>query len=81
MGIDYENTVSLLVKVTTIRLVLALAVSRQWKLHQLDVKNAYLHDVLDEEIKMLQPSRYETRLGHVCKLDKALYGLKQAPSA
>jgi histone deacetylase 1/2 len=81
MGIDYENTVSLLVKVTTIRLVLALAVSRQWKLHQLDVKNAYLHDVLDEEIKMLQPSRYETRLGQVCKLDKALYGLKQAPRA
>jgi hypothetical protein len=56
--------------------VLSLAVSHGWNLCQLDVKNTFLHGVLEEEIYMRQPPRYETHLGHVCKLDKALYGLK-----
>jgi histone deacetylase 1/2 len=80
-GIDYEDTFSLVVKAVTIRVVLSLVVSRGWSLRQLEVKNAFLHSVLKEEVYMRQPPRYETRLGHVCKLDKALYGLKQAPRA
>ncbi|GJY73247.1 ribonuclease H-like domain-containing protein [Tanacetum coccineum] len=82
-GVDFDETFSPVVKPATIRTVLSLAVSRQWPIHQLDVKNAFLNGDLSETVYMHQPpgfvdSRYPN---HVCLLQRSLYGLKQAPHA
>jgi hypothetical protein len=79
-GIDYEDTFNPLVKAATIRLILSLAVSNGWSLRQLDVQNAFLHGVMEEEVYMRQPPGYESseHPNFVCKLDNAIYGLKQA---
>lgn len=79
-GVDYHETFSPVAKLNTIRVLLSLAMNLDWPLHQFDVKNAFLHEDLEEEIYMDVPPRYVATSGKVvCKLQRTLYGLKQSP--
>jgi hypothetical protein len=82
-GIDYEETYTLVAKMTIVRAIIAMAAAKGWSLHQMDVKNAFLHGDLQKEMYMKQPPGYvdQTHPNLVCKLKKALYGFKQAPRA
>nr|GEW44394.1 ribonuclease H-like domain-containing protein [Tanacetum cinerariifolium] len=74
---------SLVVKPATIHTVLSLAVFRDWPIHQLDVKNAFLHGHLSKTVYMYQPTGFvnPNKPGYVCHLQWSSYGLKQASRA
>jgi len=80
-GIDYNEVFSPVVKHSSIRILLALVAQLNLELAQLDVKTAFLHGDLNEEIYMTQPEGYKVagKEDWVCKLSKSLYGLKQSP--
>jgi len=76
-GVDYQETFSPVAKLSTIRILLSLAANLDWPLHQFDVKNAFLHGELEEEVYMDLPPGYtaSTDANVVCKLQRAIYGL------
>ncbi|GJR40639.1 zinc finger, CCHC-type containing protein [Tanacetum coccineum] len=80
-GIDYFNTYAPAARITTIRLLLALAAINNLVIHQMDVKTSFLNGDLDEEVYMRQPEGFimSGNEHKVCKLVKSVYGLKQAP--
>ncbi|KAE8725167.1 Eukaryotic translation initiation factor 3 subunit E [Hibiscus syriacus] len=80
-GIDFNEIFSPVVRLTIVRVVLAMCVTLNLHLEQLDVKTTFLHGNLEEEIYMLQPEGFEEKekKNLVCRLNKSLYGLKQAP--
>lgn len=78
-GIDYEDVYSPVVRYSTIRYLMALAVKFDFDVDQMDVVTAFLQGELgDEELYMMQPEGFDKVNGKVCRLKKALYGLKQS---
>ena len=80
-GIDYTEIFSPVVKISTIRLVLGMVAVENLHLEQLDVKTAFLHGDLKEDLYMIQPEWFtiQGQENLVCKLRKSMYGLKQVP--
>ena len=82
-GVDFSETFSPVVKSTTIRILLTLAVYNGWSLRQLDVNKAFLQGTFHEDVFMQQPLGFvdSSYSDHVCHLKKAIYGLRQSPRA
>jgi len=82
-GIDYTETFAPVVQPTTITLILSITVTKDWKIHQLDFSNAFLHGVLEEDFYMhrLPGFKYDNHGDQVYKLHKSIYGLRQSPWA
>ncbi|KAM1699812.1 hypothetical protein ACFX2K_031115 [Malus domestica] len=82
-GFDYNETYAPMVRLDTIRTLIALAAQKSWRLYQLDVKSAFLNGVLQEEVYVDQPEGFtvQGKEDKVYRLHKALYGLKQASRA
>ncbi|KAK1419766.1 hypothetical protein QVD17_29081 [Tagetes erecta] len=82
-GIDFEEAFAPVARIETIRLILALAAKRGWKVFHLDVETAFLNGRLKEEVYVKQPDGFIVtgKEDHVYKLNRALYGLRQAPRA
>ena len=80
-GIDFDEIFSPMVKMSPIRVILGLIASLYLELEQMDVKIAFLHSDLEEEIYMVQPEGFKAKgkEHRVCRLKKSLYGLKQPP--
>ena len=79
---DFFDTFSSVTRITSIRLLIAIAAIFDLKIHQMDVKTTFLNGNLEEEIYMDQPEGFVEpgKESKVCTLTKSLYGLKQAPN-
>ena len=78
-GVDFKETYSPVVKLVTVRVVLSVALQKNYKISQMDVKTAFLYGNLDEDVYMEIPKGMKTGRGKVIKLEKSLYGLRQSP--
>nr|GEW72253.1 retrovirus-related Pol polyprotein from transposon TNT 1-94 [Tanacetum cinerariifolium] len=82
-GLDFEESFAPVARMEAIRIFLAYVAHKSFIVYQMDVKTAFLHGTLKEDVYVYQPEGfiYVDHPSHVYKLKKALYGLKQAPRA
>ncbi|GKB78395.1 putative ribonuclease H-like domain-containing protein, partial [Tanacetum coccineum] len=82
-GIEFEESFALVPRIEAIRIFLTYAPHKGFTVYQMDVKTAFLHGSLKEDVYVCQPEDFidADHPSHVYKLKKALYGLKQAPRA
>ena len=79
-GIDYEETLSSVAMLKSIRILLSIAAHYDYEIWQMDVKTTFLNDNLEEEINMMQPKGFKAKNQEhvVCISKRSIYGLKQA---
>jgi hypothetical protein len=82
-GLNFEETFALVARLESIHILLVYVTHHDFKLYQIDVKNAFLNGPIKEEIYIEQPPSFEDQEypNHVYNLHKTLYGLKQASRA
>jgi hypothetical protein len=80
-GIDFDDAFAPMVRMESVRLLLALAAQEGWRVHHMDVKSTFLNSDLKEEVYVHQPLGFAIpdKEGKVMRLHKVLYGLRQAP--
>ena len=80
-GVDFTDVFSPIVKHSSIRALLGIVAMHNLELEQLDVKTAFLHGELEEDIYMQQPEGFVVlgKEDYVCYMKKSLYSLKQSP--
>ena len=78
---EYNETFTPVARMDSIRLLLTIVASKRWEVHHMDVKSAFLHGDLEEEMYMKQPEGFIDDPSLVCRQRKSLYGIKQAPRA
>jgi hypothetical protein len=82
-GIDYNETFAPVARYSSIRSIFALSTQMGWRIHQMDVKTAFLNGIIEEEVYIENPEGFEifSNESYVCRLKRVFYGLKQAPRA
>jgi Reverse transcriptase (RNA-dependent DNA polymerase) len=80
-GIDYDTTIPPVVGFTVVRMMMLIATKKGYKVHQMDVKTAFLNGDLDVDVCLRIPKEIQGMYGSdkVCHHRRSLYGLKQAP--
>lgn len=78
-ALDNEDVYAPVARLTTLRVLLAIAVDRDMDIHQLDVKSAFLKSPVSSDVFLKPPDGLKVKPGVVCKLVKALYGLRESP--
>ena len=77
-GVDFKDTFAPVIKQSSLKLMIAIAVEKRWIIRQVDVETAFLNGVLEIEIYIPQPEGLSDGTNRVCKLKKAIYGLRQS---
>lgn len=74
-----DDVYSPVLKLQTLRILLSVAAQKNYEIHQMDVKGAFLYGRIDEDVYLKPPEGVNIREGYVLKLTKSLYGLKKSP--
>jgi hypothetical protein len=79
VGLDYTETISPIIRMTSLRLFLAIAAARDLEMGQLDINNVFLYALIKEDVYIRQLLGFSDGTSKVCHLKRCLYGLKQSP--